>query len=133
MRDVAGHMSLPGCCSQADPHAACLQHPLTLATQHKLLWLLHQIQNNLLRSLPAGPIYCSPVTARVLRHDFGLRPDCLRVLAVDETVTIAGVSELARLYSGGNKACLPMVDRQWIMFGCASQLPHLCTPARRLK
>lgn len=42
--------------------------------------------------LRAGPIYCSPITARVLRHDFGLRPDCLRVLELDETVTIAGVS-----------------------------------------
>lgn len=43
------------------------------------------------KSFNAGPIYCSPVTARVLRHDFGLRPDCLRVLEADETVTIAGV------------------------------------------
>jgi DNA cross-link repair 1A protein len=43
------------------------------------------------KSFNAGPIYCSPVTARVLRHDFGLRPDCLRVLELDETATIAGV------------------------------------------
>ncbi len=56
-------------------------------------------------ALQAGPIYCSPVTARVLRHDFNLRPDCLRVLALDEPVTIAGVSGLL--------SCLREPDVRW--------------------
>lgn len=47
LRDVAWHMSLPGCCSQADPmrcvHAAS-SHPGN--SKDKLHWLLHQMQRD---------------------------------------------------------------------------------------
>lgn len=39
----------------------------------------------------AGPIYCSPITARILRHDMRIRPDRLRVLDLDCPAVIGGV------------------------------------------
>lgn len=39
-----------------------------------------------------GPIYCTPTTARILRHDFpGLRRDLVRELPLDRATTICGV------------------------------------------
>ena len=42
----------------------------------------------------AGPLICSPITARVLRHDLNLRQDCLRILEPDCPVLICGVGVL---------------------------------------
>lgn len=118
-----GTCRCPGAVLKQTPCAACMQHPLTLATQKtSSIGCCIRCRETSPCSLPAGPIYCSPVTARVLRHDFGLRPDCLRVLEADETVTIAGVSELARLCSGGKHVC-PSLTHSFQL--CISTPPSL--------
>ena len=57
-------------------------------------------------SASAGPVFCSPITARILRHDMpSLRADCLRILQVGETVNICGVGVGVWVQAGGTAGC----------------------------
>lgn len=65
------------------------QHPACRA-----FFLTHMHSDHttgLSRSFSAGPIYCSPITARLLRCDMGIRPDLIRILPLDLPTTICGV------------------------------------------
>lgn len=65
--------------------------PSPAATAYFLTHAHSDHTTGLTSSWDAGPIYCSPITARILRHDFRIRPDRLRVLDLDSPAAIGGV------------------------------------------
>ncbi|KAL4444185.1 hypothetical protein ABPG75_011922 [Micractinium tetrahymenae] len=65
--------------------------PSPAATAYFLTHAHSDHTTGLTSSWDAGPIYCSPITARILRHDFNIRPNRLRILELDRPVMIGGV------------------------------------------
>ncbi len=60
--------------------------------QHYFLTHFHSDHTiGLRRSFEAGTIFASPVTAALLVHDFGLRPDVVRVLEIGVRAVVEGV------------------------------------------
>ena len=72
---------MPRAAFQPDKSTACNPKPRPFLSDH---------YNGLSEAWNAGPIYCSKVTATLVSHICGVRPDFIRPLPMNEPVTVLG-------------------------------------------